>query len=105
RSPADGKPTNARFTTHESQRLARPGIVFDSCRYVCAPKLLAARIGGALVNPPIASAAAGGCERKHFRAARYDSVNPRTKAISLPRGIPTAGKVTIPIPEPFRTAC
>src|SRR5438034_1283399 len=53
-SAAEGKPTKARLTTRESQRLARPGIVFDSWRNVRAPQVLAASTGGALVKPPMA---------------------------------------------------
>src|SRR6266567_5081402 len=101
----EGNPTNARLTTQDNQRLARPGIVLDSCRNVCAPRVFAARIGGALVNPPIASAARGGRDLKSVLAARKDRLNPRTKAISLPRCNPTAGKVTISIPSTVLTAC
>src|SRR3954469_7224665 len=57
RRAAESKPTNARLTTHDNHRFARPGIVLDSCRNVCAPHRLPARIGGALVKPPIAKTA------------------------------------------------
>jgi len=52
--------------------LARPGMVFDSCRKVFAANFLAARIGGALVNPPIAKTASGFRILKMFREAQND---------------------------------
>src|SRR6266702_2522678 len=58
----EGNPTNARLTTQDNQRLARPGMVLDSCRNVCAPRVFAARIGGAI--RPAESA-----NKSHFTAA------------------------------------
>src|SRR5206468_10813311 len=51
------------------------------------------------------SAACGGCDWKYFLAARYDWLKPRTKASSLPRCKPTAGSVTISMPDAAFTAC
>ena len=50
REPASGNPTNASSTNRDRKRLARPGMVLDSCRNVFAPQSLATRIGGALVK-------------------------------------------------------
>ena len=69
RAAASGKPTNAASTNRASRRLARPGMVLDSCRNVFAPESFAAKTGGALVNPPIASTAAGERRWKSFCAA------------------------------------
>ena len=87
----------ARPTTASGWR--GPGMVLDSCRNVRAPDLLAARIGEALVKPPIASAACGGRAWKSFLAARKERMNPRTKASSPPRVRPTAGRTQISMPE------
>src|SRR5208283_4837817 len=72
RAAADGKPTNASSTNRARKRLARPGMVLDSCRKVFAPKSFPTQIGGALVNPPIASTARGGRDWKIFCDARRD---------------------------------
>jgi hypothetical protein len=99
RRAAESKPTNARFTTHDNQRFALPGIVLDSCKKVCAPHRLPARIGGALVKPPIAKTASGRFVLNTLFAAPYDFLNPRKNAISPPRCNPIAGNVTISIPD------
>src|SRR5262245_47979954 len=77
RDAACGKPTKAWSTQRASQRLARPGMVLDSCRKVFAPSERAARTGGAAVKPPIASTACGGLVLKSFLAARHEFQNPR----------------------------
>src|SRR5947209_30577 len=64
----DENPTNPRSTIHESHRLARPGIELDSCKKVRAPAAFPARIGGALVNPPMARTAWGFNQRNNFLA-------------------------------------
>src|SRR5260221_465967 len=51
-------------------------MVLDSCKNVAAPQVFAARIAGALMNPPIPSTACGGRERKSLFAARNDFKNP-----------------------------
>src|SRR5437899_2299027 len=71
RAAAEGNPTKACPTTHDSHRLARPGMVLDSCKKVGAPQARAAKIGGALVKPPIASAASGLRALKSRLDARY----------------------------------
>src|ERR1039458_5177262 len=72
RAAAAGNPTNASSTKRARKRLARPGMVLDSGRKVLAPNFPAARMGGALVNPPMASTADGGRDLKKNRDARHD---------------------------------
>ena len=95
RSAASGKPTKHSSTTCASQRLARPGRVFDSCRKVTAPARFPASTGGALVKPPIASTACGGASRNARRAARKERTPAAAKAGRLPPARPIAGRVTI----------
>src|SRR3569833_2161345 len=76
---ACGKPTKHSSTKRESQRLALPGMVFDSCRKIRAPNFFAAKIGGALVNPPMASAASGLRAENALRAASHDFTKLRAK--------------------------
>jgi hypothetical protein len=93
RAAACGKPTKARVVIHESQRFARPGIAFDSCKKVRAPHRRAAKRGGALVKPPMAKAACGGRGRKSSLEARYDLAKAEKNAHARPRVSPTAGSV------------
>ena len=71
RAAASGKPTKASSTQRASKRLARPGIVLDSCRKVFAPNFFAEKMGGAL-GPFALQAAIAACHARASTAEETD---------------------------------